>query len=101
PLTVTAAGEGLHRVVVGFFKVSVLCWTLSLLRRDLLALLGPGQPFHNKVYTAAALAICYSVYLYFNFSGYTDIVIGVGRYFGFRLPENFDRPFFADNFINF
>src|SRR5262250_2889257 len=30
-----------------------------------------------------------------------DVVIGIGRFYGFRLPENFDRPFAAGNFLEF
>ena len=43
----------------------------------------------------------YPVYLYCNFSGYCDIVIAAGRFFGMRLPENFNRPYLARNVIEF
>jgi D-alanyl-lipoteichoic acid acyltransferase DltB (MBOAT superfamily) len=46
-------------------------------------------------------ALCYLVFLYFNFSGYTDMMIGLGRLLGFRLPENFDNPFAATSFLDF
>jgi D-alanyl-lipoteichoic acid acyltransferase DltB (MBOAT superfamily) len=46
-------------------------------------------------------ALSYLVFLYLNFSGYTDLVIGLGNLLGFRLPENFDRPFTATNFLDF
>jgi alginate O-acetyltransferase complex protein AlgI len=46
-------------------------------------------------------ALCYLLFLYFNFSGYTDVVIGLGRLFGFQLPENFNKPFAATNFLDF
>jgi D-alanyl-lipoteichoic acid acyltransferase DltB (MBOAT superfamily) len=49
----------------------------------------------------ALAALCYLLFLYFNFSGYTDIVIGLGRLFGFQLPENFNKPFAATNFLDF
>jgi D-alanyl-lipoteichoic acid acyltransferase DltB (MBOAT superfamily) len=101
PLTIIAAGEGLHRIVVGFFKVSVLSWMLLGLHKNMLEALGQGQAFPARVFTTAAISISYTFFLYFNFSGYIDIVIGIGRYFGFRLPENFDRPFSSDNFIVF
>lgn len=41
------------------------------------------------------------VFLYFNFSGYMDIVIGLGRVAGIALPENFNRPFRANSFLQF
>jgi len=101
PLTVFGVGEGLHRIVVGFFKVSVLSLILFRLHKDMLGVLGPGQSLAHRVLTGAILAVSYPLYLYFNFSGYMDLVIGIGRFFRFTLPENFDRPFFSDNFVTF
>lgn len=43
----------------------------------------------------------YPIYLYFNFSGYCDVVIAASRLFGIRLPENFNRPYLARNVIDF
>jgi alginate O-acetyltransferase complex protein AlgI len=43
----------------------------------------------------------YPIYLYFNFSGYIDVVIGAARLFGYRLPENFNRPYLARNIVDF
>ncbi|PCJ57058.1 MAG: hypothetical protein COA79_17155 [Planctomycetota bacterium] len=40
-------------------------------------------------------------YVYFNFSGYMDIVIGLGKLFCFKLPENFNEPFRSKNYIEF
>ena len=47
-----------------------------------------------------ATASFYTLFLYLNFSGYTDIVVGLGRLFGFTLPENFNKPMNAENFID-
>jgi D-alanyl-lipoteichoic acid acyltransferase DltB (MBOAT superfamily) len=44
-------------------------------------------------------AVCYTAFLYANFAGYMDIVIGIGGLIGRELPENFDRPFTARNFL--
>ncbi len=41
------------------------------------------------------------IYLYHNFSGYMDIVIGWSRLAGIRLPENFNRPFTADSYLEY
>ena len=43
----------------------------------------------------------YAIFLYLNFSGYMDIVIGCARLFGFELPENFNWPFLARNVVDF
>lgn len=44
---------------------------------------------------------CFFFYLYLNFSGYCDVVIGVGSLFGVRPPENFNLPFIAQNISDF
>ena len=44
-------------------------------------------------------AFFYLVFLYFNFAGYTDVMIGVGRLCGLQLPENFNRPWSSKSFL--
>ena len=46
-------------------------------------------------------AIAYTLQLYFDFSGYTDMAIGLGRVFGFRLPENFNYPYISKSASEF
>jgi len=45
--------------------------------------------------------IAYTLQLYFDFSGYTDMAIGLGRIFGFRLPENFNYPYISKSATEF
>ena len=45
--------------------------------------------------------LAFLAYLFCDFAGYTDIVIGAGRLCGLRLPENFDRPYEARSFLEF
>ena len=45
--------------------------------------------------------ICYSVQIYFDFSGYSDMAIGLARIFGFKFPENFNKPYLAQSFTDF
>jgi alginate O-acetyltransferase complex protein AlgI len=49
----------------------------------------------------AAVFYLYPAYIYFNFSGYCDIVIGGAGLFGIRMPENFDSPFLSRNMIEY
>ncbi|NEU97349.1 MBOAT family O-acyltransferase [Bradyrhizobium uaiense] len=60
-----------------------------------------GYSFLKLCAVYATVASLYTVYLYFNFSGYMDIVIGIGTLLGQTLPENFDRPFSARSFLEF
>lgn len=47
------------------------------------------------------LLYAYSLRIYFDFSGYTDMAIGLGRFLGVRLPENFDSPYLKPNLTMF
>jgi alginate O-acetyltransferase complex protein AlgI len=51
--------------------------------------------------TAWVGALAYTLQLYFDFSGYSDMAIGLGLMLGFRLPENFDRPYSAVSITDF
>ncbi len=45
--------------------------------------------------------LCYTLQLYFDFSGYSDMAIGLARMFGFHLPENFNYPYISTSFREF
>lgn len=97
--------EGVLRIVQGLVKKFVLGWlTLELIDRVTnkggvvgLALADtPAGPL--VVWAALFLALAY---VYFDFSGYSDIAIGSSRLFGLRIMENFNLPFLATNLQNF
>ncbi len=101
PLNLKIAGVALERIIVGYFKVALVSMLLSLVHQHALAALGSGGSVWTRVWAGVPVAAVYPVYLYFNFAGYVDVVIGVARFFRIELPENFDRPFSAENFISF
>ncbi len=100
-LTIQDMGFGLERIVTGFFKVNVLSLLLSLLQHNRIDTLASSQPLLSRAVTGAVIAAAYPFYLFFNFSGYCDIVIGVAIFLRIRLPENFNRPFSTTNFLDF
>jgi alginate O-acetyltransferase complex protein AlgI len=51
--------------------------------------------------TAWLGVVCYTLQLYFDFSGYSDMALGLGRMFGFRFPENFRYPYVATSVQDF
>lgn len=93
--------SALERILVGFFKVYIVSTILNSIHGAAVeSLFVPQLPFQRLL--DGILIICvYPIYLYFNFSGYTDFVIGVARFFRIGLPENFDRPFSSKNFLTF
>jgi alginate O-acetyltransferase complex protein AlgI len=104
PLDATLAYDGVARVVVGFVKLSVLSavcnYAFSAMSASLLAF-SPDASWASLVLRYALCAACYTAYLYANFAGYMDIVIGVGALTGRPLPENFNHPFAARSFLEF
>ena len=101
PLTAPDIGLAAWRIVLGGFKVLIVSDVLHTWQASLIAAQTPGLSFGWRVLIGALVVVVYPLFLYANFSGYTDFVIGAARLFRLRLPENFDRPFGAGNFIEF
>lgn len=95
------AGIAVERIVVGLFKVIVLGAVLNSVHHDGLAALPLSSSLADRLAQSLLVSVGYTFYLYCNFSGYTDIVIGAARFYRLRLPENFDHPFAATSFIEF
>lgn len=101
PLTMTAAGQAIERIVLGYFKVAIVSALLAMLQHRAIAALPLDAGLLPRLRDGLLIMSVYPVYLYFNFSGYVDVAIGVARFFAVTLPENFDRPFSSTNFIGF
>ncbi|HEV8003681.1 MAG TPA: MBOAT family O-acyltransferase [Planctomycetaceae bacterium] len=84
------------RLLVGMIKIGVFsAWALAAFQHAA----PPDGP--RSLADALVCFYIYPVYLYLNFSGYTDVMIGVGGLLGFHLPENFNRPYLARNVLDF
>jgi D-alanyl-lipoteichoic acid acyltransferase DltB (MBOAT superfamily) len=85
----------------GFFVIGLLKKTL--LADPLATVVGPGftDPAGLTLFPAWQAAIAYSLQLYFDFSGYTDMAIGVAWMFGLRFPDNFDQPYRARSITDY
>lgn len=95
--------DAFSRVVRGFVKVGVasaiLNYAFLALSGRLLSAASPAAASTCELFVASA--VLYTGYLYANFAGYMDIVLGVGELSGHRMPENFNRPFAARSFLDF
>lgn len=87
---------GLNRVALGLAKKVLLADQLSLIAESFLGNIG-GSTMLGAWYGA----IAYGLQIYFDFSGYSDIAIGLGRVFGFHFDENFDHPFMCKDITEF
>ncbi len=96
-LTPQEGGAALFRIATGVAK--------KLLLADLLSVGIVDPVFTNpEHYTAAETAVgvvAYTFQIYYDFSAYSDIAIGAAALFGFRFPENFNKPYLARNLFEF
>ena len=89
--------DGLIRFIQGLAKKTIIADTLA--------------PAADRVFSSSAAAldtgsawlglVCFTLQIYYDFSGYSDMAIGLARILGFRLQENFHHPYLATSFTDF
>lgn len=93
----TLFSAGVERFIIGLSK--------KVLIANPMAAVGDQIFSQNYDYLAPELAwlgiICYTLQIFFDFSGYSDMAIGLGKMFGFHFPENFNYPYIARSMQDF
>lgn len=89
--------EGLRRFIIGLSKKVLISNTMAV-TADALFAAGAGE---LNILSAWIAAIAYMLQIYFDFSGYSDMAIGLGHMFGFRFLENFRYPYISVNMQEF
>ena len=89
--------SGVCRFTVGFAKKILLGDSLAAIY----AYLGTVAAVEPTVLTSWMLALTYTLHIYFDFSGYSDMAIGLGRMLGFEFMENFNYPYLASSITDF
>lgn len=95
-ITANLVIDGLFLVAIGFFKKTVIA--------DSIAPLVDDGFLNYENYTSLNLIIIiilYSFQIYCDFSGYSDIAIGIGKMLGYKFPVNFNLPYIAKNLSDF
>ena len=87
--------QGFMRFLIGFSKKILLANTCGEITAEL------TKAGEFSVAGAWLLAIAYTFQIYFDFSGYSDMAIGIGRMFGFKFLENFRYPYLSDSITEF
>lgn len=96
-VTFEKVSEGVKRFIVGLSKKMLIANTMGAIA-DKIFILSP----ENFNFIIAWLgAISYSLQLYFDFSGYSDMAIGLGAIFGFKFLENFNYPYISKSITEF
>ena len=105
------AKDSLYKFKHENFSIGVTIFFIGLFKKVMIAV--TVSQFSTPVFNAAATgtaitffegwgaALAYTFQLYFDFSGYSDMAIGLGRMFGVRLPINFNSPYKATSIIDF
>ena len=96
-VTIDDFAWGVHRFVIGLAK-KVLIANIVAAPADAIFALPAAQISAAHAWLAI---VCYTFQIYFDFSGYSDMAIGLGRMFGFHFPENFRWPYIATSVQGF
>ena len=89
--------EGVRRFIIGFSKKIILSNNMALVAD---AAFGLGDAQRSVVYAWMG-ALAYAFQILFDFSGYSDMAIGLGKMFGFHFLENFDYPYISASISEF
>ena len=89
--------NGAERFIVGMSKKAVLANPMGALAQQIMG----GNIGYMGASAAWLGAIAYTLQIYFDFSGYSDMAIGLGQIFGFRFPENFNYPYISKSVREF
>lgn len=94
---VSLVAEGLRRFVCGLSKKVLIANTMGKAADAVFAI----SPSNVNIAVAWIGAVSYMMQIYYDFSGYSDMAIGLGKMFGFHFKENFQYPYGADNVQDF
>ncbi|MEG2457311.1 MAG: MBOAT family O-acyltransferase [Bacilli bacterium] len=86
---------GIKRFIIGLSKKVLIANTLGVLSTTLFDVINPS------ITTYWLNAVAFTLQIYFDFSGYSDMAIGLGSMFGFKFLENFNYPFISSSITDF
>jgi len=89
--------EGAERFIIGLAKKAILANTVGNLANTIMQ----GEVGYMSASVAWMGAIAYTLQIYFDFSGYSDMAIGLGKIFGFEFMENFNYPYISTSIREF
>jgi alginate O-acetyltransferase complex protein AlgI len=91
--------EGIRRFVEGLAKKVLIANVVAVPADEIFKLTANGQELSLAL--AWLGAIGYTLQIYFDFSGYSDMAVGLGKMFGFQFMENFNYPYFSQSIREF
>lgn len=94
-ITIDSFSEGIRRFIIGFNKKMLLANVMGEAADAIFSLSG------MSTLTAWVGIICYTLQIFYDFAGYSDMAIGLGKMFGFNFLENFDYPYCSASVTEF
>lgn len=88
---------GVERFIIGLSKKAILANPMGALAQQIMG----SDTGYMGASVAWLGAVAYTLQIYFDFSGYSDMAIGLGKIFGFRFPENFNYPYISGSVREF
>lgn len=89
--------QGFYRFVLGLSKKVLIANTLGQAADEIFN----SEIASLSTYTSWIGILCYTFQIYFDFSGYSDMAIGLGKMIGFNFPENFNNPYNSKSITEF
>ncbi len=96
-VSVRRMGQGVRYFIIGLAKKVVIANTVGAVFEQIAAM--PASSL--SVLTAWVGAFSYAFQIYFDFSGYSDMAVGLGKMFGFKFKKNFDYPYISESITEF
>ncbi|WP_238934458.1 MBOAT family O-acyltransferase [Aurantibacter crassamenti] len=89
--------EGISRFLIGFAKKVIIANNMGFIADKIFDV--PVADLSSSLTWIGA--VCYSLQIYYDFSGYSDMAIGLGKMFGFNFKENFEHPYISKSIKEF
>lgn len=89
--------SGIERFIIGLSKKVLIANVMAVVADRIFALAPNIVPFYYLILGI----ICYTFQIYYDFSGYSDMAIGLGKMFGFNIRENFNYPYISKTMTEF
>lgn len=94
---ITDFSFGIQYFILGLFKKVMVADTMAIVADSIFC----ADPYQNSIAAAWLGIIAYSLQIFFDFSGYSDMAIGLGRMFGFHFTKNFHYPYMSKSITEF
>ncbi len=96
-ITASLFKEGISRFIIGFAKKILIANNVGLIADKVFEI----APMEMSSSLAWIGIVCYTLQIYYDFSGYSDMAIGLGKMLGFNFKENFEHPYISKSIREF